>query len=293
MYTQFFGNFLLNNNYTDTISLSKALQAQSNTKLKLGVLAINSGYMTAEQVEKVHNMQQKVDKRFGDLAVKMGYLNDEKVTELLTKQQPGYLLLGQTLFDNGDISPADLEKAITEYKEKYSIIDSDLTIEQNDRYKELINDFYRVCENDSMGIEKDYISLLFNNLIRFIGTDFIPREAKVLDSYSADNAFIQEIDGAFDAQTAITVSHDVTMKFACRYAGEETTDVEYAMATVSEFLNLQNGLFAVNLSNSNNIEISLQPQKIISNFKISDKPRVICIPFEFSFGTVNFIFAKN
>lgn len=293
MYTQFFGNFLLNNNYADPISLSNAMQTQSQTKLKLGVLAINSGYMTAKQVEKVHNMQQKVDKRFGDLAVKMGFLNDEKVTELLTKQQPGYLLLGQTLFDNSDISPADLEKAITEYKEKYSIDDSDLTNEQNDRFKELINEFYKICENDSMDIEKDYISLLFNNLIRFIGTDFIPKEAKILNDYSANTAFVQEIDGAFDAQTAITVTHDVATKIACRYAGEEISDDEYAMATVSEFLNLQNGLFAVNLSNSNNIEISLQPQEIVSNFKICDKSRIICIPFEFSFGTINFIFAKN
>lgn len=293
MHTQFFGNFLLNNNYVTLESLNSALQSQSKTKLKLGVLAINSGYMTAEQVQKVHNMQQKVDKRFGDLAVTMGYLSDEKVNELLTKQQPGYLLLGQTLFDNGSISPIDLEKAITEYKEKYSISNCDFTMEQNDKFNTLLDDFYSVCKDDSLKVEKDYISLLFNNLIRFIGSDFIPQNARVIDSYSADNAFVQLINGAFDAETAIIAPYDVVNKFACRYAGEEITDKEYAMATVSEFLNLQNGLFAVNLSNSNNIEIGLQPQEFKENFKICDKSRIIFLPFEFSFGAVNFIFIKD
>ena len=293
MYTQFFGNFLLNNNYVSIESLNNAMKTQAETKLKLGVLAINSGYMTAQQVEKVHNMQQKVDKRFGDLAVTMGYLSEEKVTELLNKQQPGYLLLGQTLFDNGNISPTNLEKAIIEYKEKYSISDSDIEDEQVLKLKEIIDDFYGLNNDNSLKIEKDYISLLFNNLIRFIGTDFIPQKAETMDNYHSDNAFVQSIDGAFDAVTAISASDDVIKKLASRYADEDISDDKYAMATVSEFLNLQNGLFAVNLSNSNNIEISLKPQEIISDLNINNKSRIICIPFEFSFGAVNFIFAKE
>lgn len=293
MFAQFFGNFLLNNNYATLESLNNAMKSQRETKLKLGVLAINSGYMTAEQVEKVHNMQQKVDKRFGDLAVTMGYLSEDKVNQLLSKQQPGYLILGQTLFDNGDISPVDLEKAINEYKQKYSINDSDFTIEQNDKFKDIVNDFYNLQDKNSNNVIKDYITLLFNNLIRFIGTDFIPRNAKILNSFSLDKAFIQHIDGAFDAVTAISASDDVINEIACRYANENITDFEYATATVSEFLNLQNGLFAVNLSNSDHIEISLQPQEIKNNFVIENKSKIICIPFEFSFGTVNFIFAKD
>ena len=58
MFTQFFGNYLLNSGLVSPEKLSDALGRLSETKLRLGVLAINAGIMTAEQVDKVHAEQQ-------------------------------------------------------------------------------------------------------------------------------------------------------------------------------------------------------------------------------------------
>ena len=58
MFTQFFGNYLLNQRLVSPEQLTEALELQKTTRLKLGVLAINAGYMTAAQVDEVHNAQQ-------------------------------------------------------------------------------------------------------------------------------------------------------------------------------------------------------------------------------------------
>ena len=97
MFTQFFGNYLLNKGLVSASQLSDALSVQKQTRLKLGVLAINAGYMTAEQVDMVHAAQQKVDKRIGDIACEMGFLTEEKVMELLKSQGAAHLQLGQGL----------------------------------------------------------------------------------------------------------------------------------------------------------------------------------------------------
>lgn len=101
MFTQFFGNYLLNQKLVTPEQLVDALQEKQNTRMKLGVLAINAGYMTASQVERVHELQSKMDKRIGDIAVELGYMTEDQVMELLHAQPLGYLLLGQALVDKG------------------------------------------------------------------------------------------------------------------------------------------------------------------------------------------------
>lgn len=66
--------------------------------------------MTAEQVEHVNITQQSVDKRFGDLAVELGYVTADDVEKLLAQQPTDYLLLGQTLVNNGALTNAEFER---------------------------------------------------------------------------------------------------------------------------------------------------------------------------------------
>lgn len=51
MYTQFFGNYLLNNGYITSEQLIKALDIHRNHFVKLGVLAIHGGYMTSTRLK--------------------------------------------------------------------------------------------------------------------------------------------------------------------------------------------------------------------------------------------------
>lgn len=292
MYTQFLGNYLLNKEYVTSEQLIDALQYQKSVHLKLGVLAIHAGYMTADQVEQVHIMQTHKDGRFGELAVEAGFLTEDQVTLLLHSQKPDYLLLSQALVDKRYMTTADFEKAMQEYQADYEISDDDLEDEQNDKIMEMIQNFYKLDGDDSKLLTK-YITLLFNNIIRFIGKDFTPQEPVQLSVYPTSRCVSQKITGDFTAETAIDMDDDVCISFASRYAGEEfTEDNEYVQASVEDFINLNNGLYVVNLSNEYSIESSLEPPMSKCNAKLDDDVIYFQIPVTFPFGTVTFIITK-
>jgi len=291
MYAQFLGNYLLNKEYVTSEQLIEALQYQKSVHLKMGVLAIHAGYMNAQQVEEVHIAQTRKDGRFGELAIEAGFLTEEQVSALLNSQKPDYLLLSQALVDKGYMTTSDFEKAMKEYQEAYSISDSDFADEQNEKIAQLIQNFYEL-NGENSNLLAEYITLLFNNIIRFIGKDFTPQKAIDLADYTANRCVIQKIAGAFNAETAIDMDIETAIAFASRYAGEEfTDDNEYVQASVEDFMNLNNGLYVVNLSNEYSIESSLEPP-VTTTAVPSDRDSYFLLPITFPFGTVNFILSK-
>jgi hypothetical protein len=68
VFTQYFGQYLLNKGYLTLEQLYDGLENQKETRLKLGVLAVNAGYMKADQAYKINEAQKKLDKKFGELA---------------------------------------------------------------------------------------------------------------------------------------------------------------------------------------------------------------------------------
>ncbi|MCI8372853.1 MAG: chemotaxis protein CheX [Lachnospiraceae bacterium] len=294
MYTQFLGNYLLNKGYVTKEQLIEALQYQKTVHLKLGVLAIHAGYMTASQVEQIHIMQTHKNERFGELAVEAGFLTQEQVDFLLSSQKPDYLLLSQALVDKGYMTTAQFEKAMMEYQSEYEITENDFTDEQSDKVMQLIQHFYKLENDSNSELFSQYITLLFNNIIRFIGKDFTPHEAVRLSVYPTDKCVTQKIQGEFSTQTAIDMNEDSFIAFASRYAGEEFTDNdEYVQASVEDFVNLNNGLYVVNLSNESSIELSLEPPISQFDTQLNENIEYFQLPVTFPFGTVNFIITKT
>lgn len=290
MYTQFLGNYLLNKGYVTSEQLVEALQYQKTVHLKLGVLAIHAGYMTASQVEQIHIMQTHKNQRFGELAVEAGFLTEEQVDSLLNSQKPDYLLLSQALVDKGYMTTAQFEQAMQDYKAEYEITDVDFADEQKDRVMQMIQNFYKLEDSSNSELFTQYITLLFNNIIRFIGKDFTPHEAIRLSVYPTTQCVTQKINGEFSANTAVDMNEDSFIAFASRYAGEEFTDNdEYVQASVEDFINLNNGLYVVNLSNESSIELSLEPPVYNADMQLDDGSEHFQLPVTFPFGTVNFI----
>lgn len=290
MFTQFFGNYLLNERLCTPAQLIDGLQEKKNTRVKLGVLAINAGYMTSEQVDKIHEMQTKLDKRIGDIAVEFGYMTQEQTDELLNSQKPGYLLLGQTLVDKGYLTNAEFEKAIHAYKQKYSLSDDDIVGAESSKIEDMIKTLYDFTSISNGDLYASYISLLVNNLVRFIGDDFTP--LKPLDVVEADAAayrITQNITGTFSTCTSVIADEKTLVDFSSRYAEDEMNDLdEYAQAAVCDFVNLHNGLFTVNVSNDQEIELRLTPPEFEKG--VSDnKESVFVLPIQYPFGTLHFV----
>lgn len=284
MYTQLFGHYLLTNKIIDADELHAALTAVSRIKVKLGAIAIDSGYMTAEQVDEVHELQHTLDKRFGDIAVEKGFLNDEQVRELLSKQKNSNLILGQALIDFGFLTNKQFEDALANYKKSSSFVNAG-SDEEN-----MESEMIHILGIDSMPDSEFYASymLLFvRNLIRFLGDDFsfagVSRNATITMEY----ACIQEISGPCPAYIALGGGERGFVGIAARYAGENLTEPDdYTKACAGELLNLQNGLFAVNMSNDKNLELELRPQTAEEKLMLTVPENGIAVELNFSFGNV-------
>lgn len=290
MFSQFFGGYLLNSELVTKEQLTKALDEKKNTRMRLGVLAINEGLMTAEQVEHVNVTQQTVDKLFGDLAVDLGYLKPSDVDDLLHKQPTDYLLLGQTLVNSGVLSNADFEKAINEYKKKLALNDDDISGDQSEKLSVLVNEFYHFNTAENAKLYTNYTTLLFKSLIRFIGDDFTPLEASVTRSIAAERTVRQDITGAYSGVTMIACGKAEYSMFSKRFAKDAYIAAEeFDDASSGEFLNVCNGLYAVNESNEFGTEISLTPLTFTKGETLELGRECFSIPVQFTFGEVEFV----
>lgn len=294
MYTQFFGNYLLNNGYITSEQLISALGHQQNGYVKLGFLAIHSGYMTSRQVEDVHICQTHNDKKFGEIAVEKGYLTEEQVEELLGAQKPDYLLFSQALEDLGYMDSNTFEKAFTGYREKYKLSEDDLHNSRNEKLFKVINEYYNLSDTDLSKYFIQYIVLLFNNLIRFIGKDFTPHAAKLIDNIPQGHCAYQTITADKPVTSYYLSDNGTLLSFASRYAHEDFPEIdEYVEASVEDFLNLHNGLFITTMSNEYKLELALEPPVTTDNLTPKENVIYYEIPVTFSFGTVNFIIERQ
>lgn len=293
MYTQFLGNYLLNKGYVTPEQFIDALEYQQSVHLKLGVIAIHAGFLTANEVEQIHIMQTHQTKKFGELAIEHGFMTQEQLTHLLRSQKPDYLLLSQALVDKGYITASQFEQAMLEYQSEYKLTELDFADEQHDKLVEMVQNFYPIKVIQDSSLYAQYITILFHNITRFIGKDFIPHQVSNITSYRTSNCICQKITGEFSPKTAVDMDEKSMIAFASRYAGEEFTDNnEYVQASIEDFMNLNNGLYIVNLSNEFSLELSLEPPVFIYSDTLEATKEFFQLPITFPFGTVNFMIEK-
>lgn len=286
MFSQYFGQYLLKKEYLTMSQLRTALEYQQSVRLKLGVLAVNAGYMNSQQAKLVNEMQTKFDKRFGELAVEAGYLKEEQIEELLSSQSFGHLLLAQALMDKNYMSLEKFEEAINEYKKEYDISECQFFALQSDDVDEIIN-VYVDIEQDEYSIEiKNYIALFMRNIIRFIDSEIYTNEIKKVGEYKTKCAVTQKIKNLINLQTYINAEEEVFVKLASIYAEEELSAVdEMTKDSVGEFLNLNNGLYLVGMSNMG-IELDMEAQLVAFEKTI---PSSYVLPIELPFGKIELI----
>lgn len=291
MYTQFFGNFLLEKNLITKEQLLKAIESQKGQRLRLGTLAIHAGLLTAAEVNHIHGVQTHKNKRFGEIAMDLGYLSSVQIDKLLAAQTPSYLLLCQALVDLNYLSAEDFESAMEEYQLMHQLSDLDFSNEQYDKVALLIARFFSDQLVNDPGCFASYITLFFNNIVRFIGQDFAPSRVFTASDLDADHMAIQRIKGRYNLTTGIAMDEETLIAFASRYAGEEFYENdEFTQAALEDFLNLHNGLFAVNASNSDSIELELEAP-VYGDAALGEQEFYV-IPLDFPFGRIYFFFTS-
>ncbi len=292
MHTQFFGNFLLNKRVITPDQLVEVLKIQNSTHKKIGTLAIHAGYMSAHEVEDVCTMQTHCDKRFGELAIELGYLTKSQLDELLEMQLPDYMLIGQILTEKGILTRIQFENILFEYKNTYEISDLDLLDEQKEMVDKVLENYYLLEDIPNFQDILFYIRLFFNSLIRFIGDDFTPLKVITLPEVPTNYSVSQDIKGPLSLLSALDMDTDTALAFSSRYADKDFQEAnEFVQASIADFLNLHNGLFAVNMSNDFSVELHLEPPILQEDSILDTEATAYLLPIMYSFGTINFIFS--
>lgn len=290
MYAQFFGNYLLSRNAITTDQLVDAINAQRLAHMKLGTLALHAGYMTASEVDQIIIQQTHEDKLFGEIAIEDGYLSEAQVASLLQMQTPDFLLLGQILVEKGVLTNVDLENLMVDYKSENEIFELDMISEQKEKVSQLIRNFFTLTDREVPSHVIKYLNLLFNNLVRFIGEDFTPLNPSLCPEYATICCASQKLSGKFEAIAYLDMSQETAICFASRYVSDEFLSYdEYVQASLEDFLNLHNGLFNVNLSNDESIELTLEAPEILMDSVISNDSDTVLLPIIYPFGTINFL----
>lgn len=287
MFSQYFGQYLLSRGLLTAEQLKDALEYEKNTKVKLGILAMNAGFMSVEQIEKVFNEQTKVDKKFGEIAITHGYLTSDQLEILLNTQKQGHLVLSQCVADKGYMSLSQLDTALKAYMDSLSLTMDDLEALDEDK---LLNSTISFEDTLWHKIYFEYVSLLLRNCIRFINDAPIIHIEKVEENYSSDWMVSQRIFGKFSMFTSFTSNDPDSLKHLAELFNKENYDSfgEYAQDGVSEFLNLHNGIFLINISNSG-VVLDMSPQKIINHITLDELPECFKITLSWTWGSIDMI----
>lgn len=274
MFSQFFGHYLLNNGFLTREQLADALEFQQSVHVKFGVIAVDEGFLTPAQVEKIHEMQKQVDKRFGEIAVDLRYLTEEQVEAMLSVQKQNHLLLAQALVDKEYMTIEQFSEALNEYKKQHSLSDDKFEAIKRGDIDALVN--HLLNEETSKKFAK-YLALFAKNMIRFIDDQAYLSVSEKAELNDKDWFVHQDIVGEAPLFTAISANTDVFLHIASAYAEEPLTGVdELAQASVSEFLNLHNGIYLVNMSNEG-IELNMNPQSVGQNMTVDGDVFVVTV----------------
>lgn len=288
MYTQYLGQYLFNTNLISASQLCELLSLAESTRVKLGVLAINNNFMTASQVDEVHELQRTMDQRFGEIAITKGYLTQPQVDSLLSQQDSRHLSLSQAIVDKGYLTLTQLETALNQFKQDTQVTTEQLQAIQSGNLDEIVYLFLDFPENDVPQFYYDYVALFLKNIIRFLGERPILAWPQSL-SKTTDGWFVsQQAIGNHTVSTGIILSDTVLVDLASRFSQEPLTHVdELAKDSVSEFLNLHNGIFLINVSDKG-FELDLQPPTIIPHAEQCIGYR---IPIDISSGRIELVLA--
>lgn len=274
MFSQFFGNYLLENQKITTEQFDSCMKYIKANRVKLGLIAENEGLLTRQQATELNYLQMQSDKRFGDLAVEKGYLTDADVTYLLGRQGNPYLIFIQALEEGQVLSRDEIDNCLTAFQEDNGYSDSVMKAIQDGNIEQLLPAFVDVEDSRYL----DLIGLTLRNIIRFVSSYLRIGKGSFVSSLSAKYIACQHTTGDYDGFLGFSCDNDDILTIADGYAKESFGTVdEDALDSVGEFTNCVNGLYAAELSYKD-IRIDMMPPELLFDATISSDGDFYVLP---------------
>ena len=257
MFSQLFGNYLIEKEIIKKEEYAAAIQKQLSVRVKLGTIAIAEGLLTEEEVDTINKLQMQFDKRFGDIAIEKGLLTLEQIGDLLDKQGNPYMQFIESLTECTKLSAAVLDKTLSAFQKEKGFSEADMTALKNDNLDSLIPIFAFSAKPHVT----ELAGLVVRNINRFITRNFYIGKIKHVDSFDYCNLAGQKTVGNDDIYLAFADADNkgaFTM-LASNFSSEEHTEADgNAFDAVCEFINVNSGLYASELSKKD-IDLDMEP----------------------------------
>lgn len=257
MFSQLFGKYLVDKEIITNEEYHAAIQKQLSVRVKLGTIAIAEGLLTEQQVEDINKLQMQFDKRFGDIAEEKGLLNATQIEALLQKQGNPYMQFIQSLTECTQLSASVLDKTLSAFQKEKGFSNEDMAALKADDFDALIP-IFACCAKQNV---TELAGLVIRNINRFITRDFYVEKIKHVHSFDYGYLAGQKVSGKDSHYLALAEESDngAFTLIAGNFSSEEhkTADGD-TFDAVCEFININNGLFASELS-ENEIDCELEP----------------------------------
>lgn len=274
MFSQFFGNYLLENKKITAEQFSSCMKYIMTNRVKLGLIAENEGLLTGKQATELNQLQMQTDKRFGDLAVEKGYLTESDVSYLLGLQGNPYLIFIQALEENGYLSRAEIEECLTSFQKDNCYSNTVMAAIRDGNIEQMLPAFVEAEDTRY----RDLIGLTLRNIVRFVSSYIRIEKGSFVTSLSAKYAALQHTHGDTDGFLGFSCDNEDILVIADGYAKETFNTVdEDALDSVCEFTNCVNGLYAAELS-YRDINIDMLPPEILFDTTISNDNKFFVLP---------------
>lgn len=274
MFSQFFGNYLLNNGLITKDQFSSCMEYMRANRVKLGLVAESEGLITRAQADELNRLQMQTDKRFGDLAVEKGYLTDTDISHLLQLQGSPYLIFVQALEENDILARDKCLELVSQFQKDAGLTKTALEAIKCGDFDRLLPSFIDTDKEGYLSI----LSLALRNIVRFVSPYIRIERAEQATAYSARYIAYQKTTGAYEGFLGFGSNDDAILTIADGYAGEyfEKPDMD-ALDSVGEFTNCINGLNATELS-YREVQIDMLPPEFLFDSGIQNADGFYILP---------------
>lgn len=274
MFSQFFGNYLLEKQKITAEQFSSCIQYTKANRVKLGLIAETEGLLTSKQATELNYMQLQSDQLFGSLAMEKGYLTEFDLAYLLGRQGSPYLIFIQALQENKLLSREEIDANLAAYQAENGFTEKVMKGIKEGQIAWFLPAF--VDTDDIRYL--DLIGLALRNIVRFVSPYLRIGKGSFATSLSSKYIAYQRTIGDYDGFLGLCGDDDDILSIADGYAKEhfDTVD-EDALDSIGEFTNCINGLYAAELSYQN-ISIDMLPPELLFDATVRSDNEFYILP---------------
>lgn len=281
MNSLYFAQYLVNEDVLDPQEVKDLLKASEETAPGIAVIALAEGAVPASRLAELAPFEKDA---FPKLAMAEGVLFASQLEKLQGVHPSEGLRLAQALLDSGKMDFVELGRQMAA-----------CGAQEGSPIKEAVRRL--ASDNEELAVELDsyaeFTELFMRSFMRFMDTPAVINYCEPeYEGMFASHIVSQRLSGQISFVSGIYANDRIFVEMAKRYSREEIDDAaEMAEDSISEFLNVVNGLFVVDLG-KRDLDLDLEAPRIGQNkHPQGSKQLQLCV--DTGFGSLTLVMAAD